>query len=390
MTASRGEVSSDSMRAAFTARFGGRPKLFRAPARVNLIGEHTDYNDGFVLPTATALYTWVAIAPRPDRVLKIFSCRFEDLECIDLDRPEARGAGRWSDYARGVAAILESEGHALGGADVVIDGEIPLGGGLSSSASLSCALAFALLDRSGAAVDRARLALLCRRVETDFVGVRCGIMDQYVIARAERDHAMLLDCRSLEFESIPIRADTGFLVVDSGVHHELPAGEYNSRRRECEEAVSILSGKLSPFESLRDLTPEKLDEHRGLLGDRLYRRCRHVLTENQRVLEAVTALATGDVERLGRLINASHDSLRSDFAVSCGELDALVEIATRCPGVYGARMMGAGFGGCTINLVEPARVDQIVHGISTEYGKILGREPWVHVVRSTDPVQAIE
>jgi galactokinase len=377
------------MRAEFAERFGTEPVLYRAPARVNLIGEHTDYNDGFVLPTATALYTWVAAAPRSDRLLKIFACRFDEHECIDLDRLEAGRTGRWADYARGVAAILEGEGHALRGADVVIDGEIPLGGGLSSSASLSCALAFALLDRSGIAIDRARLALLCQRVETDFAGVRCGIMDQYVIARAERDCAMLLDCRSLEFESIPIDANAGFVIVDSGVHHQLPAGEYNSRREECERAVSILAEKLSPLASLRDLAPEVLEEARGLLDDRLYRRCQHVLTENRRVRDAVAALTTGDVDRLGQLIDASHESLRSDFEVSCGELDALVEIATACPGVYGARMMGAGFGGCTINLVEPARVDQVVREISVEYGKILGREPWVHVVGSSDPVQAI-
>jgi len=389
VTASRGAISPDSLRAEFAARFGSRPVLYRAPARVNLIGEHTDYNDGFVLPTATALHTWVAAAPRSDRLLKVFACRFDELECIDLGRLEARAGGRWSDYARGVAAILEGEGHALRGADVVIDSEIPLGGGLSSSASLSCALAFALLDRSGIAIDRARLALLCQRVETEFVGVRCGIMDQYVIARAERGCAMMLDCRSLEFESVPIGSEVGFVIVDSGVHHQLPAGEYNSRREECEQAVSILGGKLSPLDSLRDLAPEKLEEHRGLLDDRLYRRCRHVLTENRRVRDAVAALRAGDVPRLGRLITASHESLRSDFEVSCGELDALVKIATGCPGVYGARMMGAGFGGCTINLVQPARVDQVVQEISAEYGRILGREPWLHVVRSSDPVQTI-
>jgi galactokinase len=250
-------------------------------------------------------------------------------------------------------------------------------------------LAFALLDCSGVTIDRAQLAKLCQRVETDFVGVRCGIMDQYVIACAERGCAMMLDCRSLEFESTPIGADARFLIVDSGVHRQLPAGEYNSRRRECEEAASILAGKISPLASLRDLTAEKLEEHRGLLDARIYQRCRHVLTENQRVRDAVTALRDGNVEGLGQLISASHSSLRSDFAVSCDELDALVEIAAGCPGVYGARMMGAGFGGCTISLVEPARVDQIVHRISTEYGKILGREPWAHVVRSSDPVQAI-
>jgi galactokinase len=373
----------------FTARFRAESKLFRAPGRVNLIGEHTDYNDGFVLPTTTALYTWVAIAPRDDRVLNVFSCRFDELEQIELGELRARGDGHWSDYVRGVASILQGEGYALRGADIVIDGEIPLGGGLSSSASLESVLAFALQAQAGIAIDRPRLAELCQRVETDFVGVRCGIMDQYVIACGERGHAMLLDCRSMECEAIAIDADVRFLIIDSGVKHQLPTGEYNSRRQECEEAVSILAKKLSPFHSLRDLAPENLEEHRELLGDVLVRRCRHVLTENQRVQDAVAALAEGNVERLGALIRSSHESLRDDFQVSCGELDALVEIANGCPGVHGARMMGAGFGGCTINLVDPARADEIVHRISAEYGKILGREPWVHGVCPSGPVDAV-
>jgi len=379
-------ITSQSIHDEFVSRFGGQPKLFRAPGRVNIIGGHTDYNEGFVLPTTTGLHTWLAISPRPDRILRAFSCRFDSLEEINLDRIESRGDAQWSEYVKGVASILEDAGHSLRGADIVIDGDIPLGGGLSSSASLEIVLAFALLDCAEVAIERGDLAQLCQRVETDFVGVRCGIMDQFVISHCANDRAMMLDCRSLEFQSVAMPADARLLVVDTGVSHRLPAGEYNSRREECEQAVALLASKIPQLGALRDLELAQLEDEKKMLDDRLYRRCRHVVTENQRVNDANSALRRGNVARLGELITASHVSLRDDYEISCAELDSLVEIMISCPEVYGARLVGGGFGGCALCLVDAQHLERVTDRVRSEYGEILGRPPWVHAVTATDPV----
>ena len=237
-------ISSRSIHDEFVRRFGRQPKLFRAPGRVNIIGGHTDYNEGFVLPTTPGLHTWIAIAPRADRAVRAFSCKFDGMEDIDLDRIERRGDAQWCEYAKGVASILETAGHSLRGADIVIDGDIPLGGGLSSSASLDIALAFAFLDCVNVAIEHADLARLCQRAETDFVGVRWGIMDPFAISGCANGRAMLLDCRSLEFQSVAIPANARLLVVDTGVSHQLPVGEYNSRREECEQTVTLLASRI--------------------------------------------------------------------------------------------------------------------------------------------------
>ncbi len=379
-------ITSQSIHDEFVSRFGGQPKLFRAPGRVNIIGGHTDYNEGFVLPTTTGLHTWLAIAPRSDRILRAFSCRFDSLKEINLDRIESRGDAQWSEYVKGVASILEDAGHSLRGADIVIDGDIPLGGGLSSSASLEIVLAFALLDCADIEIERGDLAQLCQRVETDFVGVRCGIMDQFAISHCANDRAMMLDCRSLEFQSVEMPVDARLLVVDTGVSHRLPAGEYNSRREECEQAVALLASKIPQLGALRDLELAQLEDEKKLLDDRLYRRCRHIVTENQRVNDANSALRRGNVARLGELITASHVSLRDDYEISCAELDALVEIMISCPEVYGARLVGGGFGGCALCLVGAQHLERVTDRVRAEYGEILGRPPWVHAVTATDPV----
>ena len=379
-------INSRSIHDGFIRRFGRSPKLFRAPGRVNIIGGHTDYNEGFVLPTTTGLYTWIAIAPRDDRILRTFSRIFDSTEDIDLDQIERRGDGQWCEYVKGVASILEGAGHSLRGADIVIDGDMPLGGGLSSSASLETVLAFALLDCAGVAIDRGELAQLSQRAETDFVGARCGIMDQYVISRCANDRAMMLDCRSLEFQSVALPANSSFLVVDTGVKHRIPAGEYNSRREECEKAVSLLASEIPQLGALRDLDLAQLEDKKKLLDDRHYRRCRHIVSEIQRVKDACVALQRGDVAQLGELITASHVSLRDDYEISCAELDALVEILNSYPEVYGTRLVGGGFGGCTVSLVDSPQLDQVIDKVQTEYGALLGKPPWVHAVTPSDPV----
>jgi galactokinase len=379
-------INARSINDEFVARFGRQPKLFRAPGRVNIIGGHTDYNEGFVLPTTTGLYTWVAIAPRADRILRAFSCRFDSTESIDLDEIENLGDGQWCEYLKGVASVLEGAGYSLRGADLVIDGDIPLGGGLSSSASLEAALGFALLDCAGITIDRSELAQLCQRAETDFVGVRCGIMDQYVISRCANGRAMMLDCRSLEFEAVALPANARLLVVDTGVSHRLPTGEYNSRREECEKAVALLASDVPQIRALRDLDLDQLEDKKGLLDDRHYRRCRHIVSEIQRVKDAYAALQHGDVRQLGELITASHASLRDDYEISCAELDALVAIMNACPEVYGSRLVGGGFGGCAVCLVDSQHLDRVTDKVRTEYGALLGKPPWVHAVTASDPV----
>jgi galactokinase len=379
-------INSQSVHDEFVVRFERQPKLFRAPGRVNIIGGHTDYNEGFVFPTTTGLYTWIAIAPRDDRVLRAYSCKFDSTQEIEFDQITPHKDAHWFEYVKGVVSILEGAGHPLRGADIAIDGDIPLGGGLSSSASLEVALAFALLDCADVALERGELAQLCQRVETDFVGVRCGIMDQYVISRCVNNRAMMLDCRSLEFESVAIPADAKFLVVDTGVSHRLPAGEYNSRREECEEAVALLAGEIPRLGALRDLELAQLEDKKKILDDRLYRRCRHIVSENQRVEQAYSALLRGDVAHLGELITASHVSLRDDYEISCAELDALVEIMISCPEVYGARLVGGGFGGCALCLVDAPNLDRVTDRVRTKYAEMLGRPPWVHAVTASDPV----
>ena len=382
----------------FIAQFGGqdagdggqRPRLYQAPGRINIIGEHTDYNDGFVLPATVDLHTWVAIAPRTDRVLRVHACNDVRTVSIDLDRIEAGESGDWPEYVKGVAWSLALEGLRLRGADLVFAGNIPLGGGLSSSASLEVLLAFALLECSDIELERKKIALACQRAEAGFVGVQCGIMDQYTIACGSSNQAMLLDCRSQEYERFDLPGQAALLLVHSGIRHQLSAGSFNARRNECRQAVEILASVIPGLKSLRDLELDQLEHHRTLLSDELYRRCRHVLTENRRVVQARMALEEGNSTRLGQLMSASHLSLRDDYEVSCPELDLLVEIAAGSEGLQGSRMMGGGFGGCTISLVDSDMAEKARETIRSRYGRETGREPWTHIVGPADSVKRID
>lgn len=347
---------------AFQSRFGERPRIFRAPGRVNLIGEHTDYNDGFVMPAAIEFATWVAVAPRTDRHLLVHSENYGETCQVDLDQPPSR-RGHWSDYVFGVAMMLQWEGLKLRGANLLLRGEVPIGAGLSSSASLEVAVAMALAP---APIEPKRLAKLCQRAENEFVGVKCGIMDQFVACHAKAGNALMLDCRSLEYSFSPLPAKVRLVIANSMVRHSLAAGEYNRRRAECAEAAAHLGKSLRDV-TVAELGHEELDRAAGFLGDPIFRRARHVITENARVLQAREALNRGDSREFGRLMYASHRSLRDDFDVSCAELDTLVEIAHGVPGVYGSRMTGGGFGGCTISLVEEDRVDAFRSAIAAGY-----------------------
>ena len=383
------QLTQASVLSAFQSQFGNSARLFRAPARINIIGEHTDYNEGLVMPANTALHTWLAIAPREDRIVRMRALDFDQAVEVSLDTLQTNPNGGWQEYPKGVLHVLQDEGFDLRGADVLIAGEIPLGSGLSSSASLETVMAFAMLSCSAYDIDRCRLALMCREAENEFVGVSCGIMDQYVIALCSRDHAMMLDCRSLEYELVPLPANARLLIVNSGVEHRLREGSLNTRRQECEQATARLADSLPEIVALRDVGPAQLEIHRSTLGDRLYRRSKHVITEIQRVRTALQAMVNDDPVTLGQVMTASHTSLKNDFEVSCDELDALVDISLNCDGVYGSRMVGAGFGGCTVSLVDRKRVGQVIGEICCQYGKQLRRDPWCHVLEASDPVHEL-
>jgi galactokinase len=332
--------------------FSSDALVFRAPGRVNLIGEHTDYNDGFVMPMAIDFYTWVTAAKREDRTIEAYSEHFDENISLPLDQLSGPPRRHWSDFVRGVAATLQGAGHALTGANLVVHGEVPLGAGLSSSASFEVALALAFTTLSGIKVPRLELVKLCQAAEHKYVGTRCGIMDQFIAAFGASGHSLMLDCRSLEYQMLPVPQNFRVIVCNSMVRHELASGEYNQRRTECEAGVKILQSALPNIRALRDVTLEDLEKEKPVMSDTIYRRCRHVVTEDQRVLEAANALQKQDADRFGQLMYQSHASLRDDYEVSCAELDFLVDLAASMRGVYGARMMGGGFGGCTVNLVQ--------------------------------------
>jgi galactokinase len=365
----------------FIRRYKTAPRLFRAPGRVNLIGEHTDYNDGFVFPAAIDFYTQVAAAPRTDRKLAVCSENYDEEVELDLESSDPKPRKHWSDYVFGVALMLLGAGHAISGADLLIESNVPLGAGLSSSAAVEVAVASALLGISGLVIDRLQLALLCQRAENEFVGARCGIMDQFISSHAKADTALLLDCRSLEYQAFPIDSGITLVACNTMVKHDLASGAYNERRAECEEGVKRLNKFLPQVRALRDVKPEELDRYAGELPDIVLKRCRHVVTENERVTQAAICLRNHDPLGFGRLMAESHRSLRDDYEVSCAELDLMVGIAGRAQGVLGSRMTGGGFGGCTINLVRSENVPQFRDLILTEYKNKTGRTPEIYVSR---------
>jgi galactokinase len=381
------ESTGNLLRTLFREMFGTDLRIFRAPGRVNLIGEHTDYNDGFVMPAAIGFYTWIAAAKREDRILEAYSDHFEEKITFSLDALDGPPRKHWSDFIRGVAATFEGAGHKLAGANLVIHTEVPLGAGLSSSASLEVATALALTVPAGIAVPRLELAKLCQAAENQYVGARCGIMDQFIASFGVSGSALMLDCRSLEYQLIPVPRDLRLVVCNSMVRHEHASGEYNRRRADCEAGVKLLAQHLPGIRALRDVGIADLDKYKHALPETIYRRCRHVVSENQRVLDAAKALESGDPDGFGRLMYASHASLRDDYEVSCKELDLLVELASSSPGIYGARMTGGGFGGCTVNLVRAEHAAAFEAQMARTYQQATGIAPDIYVC---EPAQGAE
>ena len=374
----------------FCAKFGVKPHIYRAPGRVNLIGEHTDYNDGFVMPAAIGFYCWVAAGPRRDQKLVISSDGFPGQIEVELSKTWPRPSRSWSDYSVGVAAQLEKEGFGLSGASLLIHGEVPIGAGLSSSASIEVATAIALAEESGLSIDRTRLARICQQAENEFVGMRCGIMDQFSSLHGRANHALMLDCRSLQFEFVPIPESVRLVICNTGVKHKLAGGEYNRRREECEEAVRSLAKVLPGIRALRDVSREQLEEHRALLSEVAYKRAKHIVKENERVLNGKEALRQGDLRKFGEYMAQSHVSLRDLFEVSCAELDLMVELAKREPGVYGARMTGGGFGGATINLVDARCAAGFAENVANAYQEKTGIACATYVCTPVDGASRVE
>lgn len=378
MTFSIPEPSPASGRAAaiaerFRTVYGANPSgIFRAPGRVNLIGEHSDYNDGLVMPAAIDLHTCSAIRARADRRLSIYSQQFGEAVEFDLDQMEGPPRKHWSDYIRGVAAVLLNETYPLKGANLLIDGQVPIGSGLSSSAAIEVASALAFMSLGGVTIPPRELARLCQRAENTYTGARCGIMDQLVSCLGRPSHALVLDCRSLASTYLPLPPDVLLVICNTMVRHELAGGQYNQRRLSCERSVEAIRKLLPHIRALRDLTEQDLEKHRSVLSGEDFRRCRHVITENQRVKDAMQAMQRFDLAHFGYLMYLSHESLKNDYEVSCQELNLMVDLAQRLEGVYGARMTGGGFGGCTVNLVQSEAVPEFQRSVRREYQKKTG------------------
>jgi galactokinase len=381
-------VDTQNLRARFQELYNREPRLFRAPGRVNLIGEHTDYNGGFVLPMAIEHATIVAAAVREDRKIRVCSLNINKQGEIDLDTPEQKIRGSWLDFVEGVARILERRNVKLRGADLLISSDVPTGAGLSSSAALEISVGLALTETAGKTVDKVQLALIGQAAEHEFVGAKVGIMDQFVSALGKKGHALLIDCRSLQVEQIPFASsDAAVVICNSNVKHELASSEYNTRRAECEKGVEILQEFLPNITQLRDVSVENFEKYKTHLPEVIQKRCRHVVTEIERTLNAAEALRKSDFAQFGQLMQLSHESLRDDYEVSCRELDLLVEIAADCQGVFGARMTGGGFGGSTVNLVRREFLNEFAEKVSLEYRNQTQIEIDVYVSSPADGAQ---
>ena len=378
------EKQTSGLTEKFKKLYSQDPILVQAPGRVNLIGEHTDYNEGFVFPAAIQFQTQIAIAKRSDRQLMVTSQNYAERVEFDLDRLPRSPRGHWSDYVAGVAGLLAGKLGGLPGANLLLHGDVPQGAGLSSSASLEVAVCKAFLELTGKSLEGVAIALLSQQAENEFVGARCGIMDQFISVHGKRNHALRLDCRTLEYRLLPIPPNVRLVICNTMVPHSLAAGEYNERRAECEVGAKFFAERVPGVKTLRDVTLEDFEKYARQMPEVIQKRCHHILTENLRVLQAAEALQAGDLTLFGRLMGSSHVSLRDDFEVSCEELDLMVELAGKNTGVIGARMTGGGFGGCTINLVEENQVEAFKENVASGYEKATGRAPEVYISSAAD------
>jgi galactokinase len=376
----------DDLKKYHLEEYGEEPEVIvSAPGRVNLIGEHTDYNEGFVFPMAIDFVIQAAASRRRDQNLKFFTINYNDRKRTSIPNLRFKREDRWANYPKGVLSVLLARGYKLGGMNFTFQGDIPVGAGLSSSAALEVAAGYAAQTLFGLDIPGPELALIAQEAENTFVGVRCGIMDQFISRLAREGHALLLDTRSLEYRHVPLALNRAvFLITNSNVPRGLIDSEYNQRRAECERCVALLNEhKRKPGRALRDYTVSDLQDSMGLIPEPTRKKCLHVVEENQRVLEAEAALRKRDLVYFGKLMNRSHESLRDLYEVSCPELDWLVKRAWETDGVYGSRMTGAGFGGCTVTLLEERGIPVYKERIEV-YERIFSFKPEVYVCRPAE------
>jgi len=371
------------LRSIHVGRFQAEPVVFVAPGRVNLIGEHTDYAEGFVMPVAIDKATLAAISPRTDGKIVIWAENYQEEATFTAAALPTAATKHWSDYPIGVAVLLAGEGHTIPGFSLSVWGDVPLGSGLSSSAALEVATMTALTALMGVSIPGPQLARLCQRVENEFVGANCGIMDQFISANGKENHALLLDCRDLSFRLAPIPADVAIVIANTMVKHSIFGGDYPTRRRESEAACAIINGHRGGVPFLRDATLEDLEKWGHEMTPESLARARHVISEDLRTVAASEALLKGDMKELGRLMAEAHASYSGDFAGSCVEADLMVELAQTIPGLIGARLTGGGFGGCTVNLVDLDKAESFAKELASRYEAKTGIKPEVHVCRAS-------
>jgi galactokinase len=370
-------------------RFSQAPALFIAPGRVNLIGEHTDYAEGFVMPAAIDFATLAAISPRDDRSIVIYSGNFDEQVSYPLDALPAKAAHRWSDYPLGIVSVLREAGVEIPPFSLTLKGDVPLGAGLSSSASVEVASMVAILSLTSAKLALPEIAKLCQRAENHFVGASTGIMDQFIACCGAKDHALLLDCRTLDYRLAPIPPHLSLVIANTMVKHSHAGGEYNIRRAEVEEGTQLLRSHRPEIKLLRDATVEDLAKWGNEMRPEVLKRCRHIITENTRTVAAADALEAGDLSTLGRLMYEAHASYRDDFEASCPEADILVDLASHETGCIGARLTGGGFGGCTVNLVENDKAEAFSAHIRDNYRKATGIQADIYLCHASAGVHAL-
>ena len=370
-------------------RFGQAGHVFAAPARVNLIGEHTDYTGGFVMPMAIDFQTVAVVSAREDGRAVFYSVNYDEEARFEIASLARAPGGSWSDYPAGVLWSLGKEGIVVSGFNMSLMGDVPLGAGLSSSASVEVGTAMALLGHAAVELPLEKVATLCRRAENEYVGAKSGIMDQFAVTGCVANRAMLLDCRSLEYELLPLPDQVRIVICNSMVKHAVATGEYGDRSAEVEAGQAVLRRERPGVKLLRDATLEDLEACRGMMSAASFKRCRHIITENARVMEARVALMAGDMERFGVLMVEAHASFRDDFAASCEEVDLLVAIAMQQAECFGARITGGGFGGCTVNVVRAGAADRFVAALRREYAAKTGIDADCFVCTPSDGAFAL-
>jgi galactokinase len=372
------------VREKFRNRFNEEPRLFRSPGRVNIIGEHTDYNNGFVLPAAIDKAIYIGITKRNDDTILLHSEEFNQSFETRVSEVQPTDKG-WPNYILGIVDHLNKQGHTISGFNLNIDGDVPIGSGLSSSAAVECATGFALNELFGLGLSRKDLAFMAQKAEHEFAKVRVGIMDMFASLFGKKDHVIKLDCQSLEYEYVPLKME-GYKIVllNTNVKHSLSSSEYNTRRQQCEEGVALVKEHHPNVNSLRDVSLVMLEEFVKPKNELVYRRCKYVVEESLRLLAACQDLKNGHIEALGEKMFQTHDGLSKEYEVSCKELDFLVDAVRNNPNVLGARMMGGGFGGCTINIVKEDAIDGLIEQLSKSYRQAMNLELTPYIAQTED------